>query len=204
MVRPRKFSAIYIKVVLLLSLAAIVSILLTNGGLVPAIAHSSGKRVLDIRVPGHLPIEVKLKKEKEKAVEDATNDKWLRDFELEVTNTGDKPIFFLSLMLIADDVMGPNGFGMGWGLHYVRGELGDLETKASADDVPIKPGETYVFSLADRLQDWERFRERENKPDAAKLILKFQILAFGDGTGFWTNDGVPSPRPLEQKSGNGR
>jgi hypothetical protein len=199
MVRPRKISAIYIKVVLLLSLAAIASILLTHGGLVPGIAQSSEKRVLDIRVPGHLPIKVKLKKEKEKGVEDAKNDKWLSDFELEVTNTGDKPIYFLSLLLVADDVPGSNGFGMAWGLYYGRGELGDIKTKASAEDVPIKPGESYVFSLADKLQNWERFRKRENKADAEKLILKFQILAFGDGTGFWTNDGVPFPRPLELK-----
>ena len=30
------------------------------------------------------------------------NEKWVREFELEVTNTGDKPIYFLFLDLIAD------------------------------------------------------------------------------------------------------
>jgi hypothetical protein len=66
-------------------------------------------------------------------------------------------------------------------------------TKASPDDVPIRPGETYVFSLADRLQNWERFRKGENKHDAVKLVLKFQILSFGDGTGFWGNNGMAVP-----------
>jgi hypothetical protein len=41
----------------------------------------------------------KLKKEKEESFKDLKNEKWLREFELEVTNTGDKPIYFLYIML---------------------------------------------------------------------------------------------------------
>jgi hypothetical protein len=95
--------------------------------------------------------------------------------------------------MAADGITAPDGNGMGWSLHYGRTQIGDIETKASSDDVPIKPGETYVFSLADRTRDWVRFRQREEKPDAKKLILHFQILSFGDGTGFWGNDGRAVP-----------
>lgn len=90
---------------------------------------------------------------------------------------------------------------MGFGIHYGRRELGSVETKASLDDVPIKPGETYVYSFSEvRVLNWERFRQRENKPDAKKLILYFQILSFGDATGFVGNNGLAVPRPPNERS----
>jgi hypothetical protein len=51
-------------------------------------ATSSEERELDNTVPKHLPIKVQIKKEKEKAFKDLKNEKWVRDFELEITNTG--------------------------------------------------------------------------------------------------------------------
>jgi hypothetical protein len=163
-------------------------------------APANEERVLENGLPKHLPIKVKIKRGKEKAFKDLKNEKWLRDFELEVTNTGDKPIYFLSLSITLPEITAPYMIApgenkMGFSLHYGRSQLGDIETKAWPEDIPIKPGETHVFSFPDRtLVDWERFRQRENKPDAKKLILKFQILSFGDGTGFWGNDGMAVPR----------
>jgi len=123
----------------------------------------------------------------------------LRDFELEVTNTGDKPIYVLHFVLTADGITAPDGNKMGWSLHYGRTELGDVVTKATEYDKPIKPGETYVFSLADDVENWERFKRTENKPDAKKLILHFQVLSFGDGTGFAGTTGMAWP-PAREKS----
>jgi hypothetical protein len=51
-----------------------------------------------------LPIKVKLRAEKEKAAKDVANDPWHRDLELEVKNTGDKPIYYLSLILEMPEV----------------------------------------------------------------------------------------------------
>jgi hypothetical protein len=162
---------------------------------------SKEERELKDTIPKHLPIKVKIKKEKEKAFKDLKNEKWLRDFELEVTNTGDKPIYLLHMLLILPEITAPDGVGMGFSLHYGRSQLVDIETKAGPDDVPIKPGETYVFRFSDlTVQSWERFRQRENKPDAKKLILHFQILSFGDGTGFVSTDGTPIPNPSNKTS----
>jgi hypothetical protein len=164
-----------------------------------AASSSKAERELVDTIPKHLPIKVKIKKEKEKAFKDLKNEKWVRDFELEVTNTGDKPIYFLSLLLDLPEITAPDGIGIAFSIHYGRKELGYIETKAGPDDVPIKPGETYVFSFPDRkLLDWERFRQRENKPDAKKLILLFQILSFGDGTGFVGNGGMAVPHAPDE------
>lgn len=201
---PQKISTTVAKIVLLFSLGSVAAIFLINGTLPPSSAQSSTDRQLEDKVPKHLPIKVKLKKEKEKAFRDLKNEKWTRDFELEVTNTGNKQIYFLSLLIVLPEITAPDGNNMGFSLHYGRSKLGDIETKAEADDIPIKPGETHVFSLrALEVEGWERFRQRENKPDAKKLILKFQILSFGDGTGFWGNDGMAVPHASDARTGLG-
>jgi hypothetical protein len=197
----RKTSSVVAKVVLLLSFTCLAAIFLINVTLAPGIAQSQEERELEDTIPKHLPIKVKIKKEKEKAFKDVKNEKWLRDFELEVTNTGDKPIYFLSLALSLPEIKAPDGIGIAFSLHYGRSQLGNIETKAGPDDVPIKPGETYVFSFPDIVVvSWDRFREREKKPDAKKLILHFQILSFGDGTGFWRTDGIAVPHAPDAQS----
>jgi hypothetical protein len=174
--------------------------------LVPGIAQSTEERELEDKIPKHLPIKVKIKKEKEKAFKDLNNEKWVRDFELEITNTGNKPIYYLSLLIVMPEIVAPWQIGpdvnkMGFSIHYGRRERYNTETKAEPDDVAIKPGETYVFTFSgDKQIDWERFRQRENKPDPKKLILYFQLLSFGDGTGFVGTNGIAVPRPPNEKS----
>jgi hypothetical protein len=111
----------------------------------------------------------------------------------------------LSLLVILPGITIPNGTDeMGFGFHFGRRELYDFEARAKPDDVAIKPGETYVFSLSEaKVQDWERFMQREHKPTAKKLILHFQLLSFGDGTGFWGNEGMAVPHPPNTKAGSG-
>lgn len=177
------------------------SILLMKGMITPSVAQSSEERELEDRIPKHLPIKVKIKKEKEKAVKDLKNEKWVRDFQLEITNTGNKPIYFLSFLLDLPGITAPDGRGMAFSIHYGRSRLGDIGNKAEPDDVPIQPGDTYIFSFPDSKQlSWEGWLKREKKPDAKKLILLFQILSFGDGTGFWGNEGLSVPRPPNEQS----
>jgi len=40
------------------------------------------ERVFENKIPGHLPIKVKLRAEKEKAAKDLANNRWHRDLEL--------------------------------------------------------------------------------------------------------------------------
>ena len=50
------------------------------------------ERQLEDSIPKHVPLKVKVKKEKEAGFKDLKNEQWAREFELEVTNTGTKPI----------------------------------------------------------------------------------------------------------------
>jgi hypothetical protein len=204
MSNPPQTSTIVGQLMLLLFLACLASIYLINGTLTQGIAQTT-ERELEDQVPKHLPIKLKIKKEKEKAIKDLKNEKWVRDFQLEVTNTGNKSIYFLSLLVDLPGVTAPDGTGIAFSVHYGRSELGSLETKAEPDDISIKPGETYVFSFPENKQlDWEHFRKRENQPDAKKLILRFQILSFGDGTGFVGSNGLAMPRAPDAKSNPSR
>ena len=99
------------------------------------------------KIPKHLPIKIKVKKEKEAKVKDLNNEDWLGDLELEVTNTGTKPIYFLDIDLFMPDVFAPNGLNIGTRLTYGREELIDFSEPLRSDDVPIKPGEVVVLSV---------------------------------------------------------
>jgi hypothetical protein len=181
------------------------SILLMKGMVTPSVAQSSEERELEDKVPKHLPIRVKIKKEKEKEFKDLKNEKWMRDLEVEVTNIGDKPIYFLDFHVSMPDIQAPNGTNMAFRLRYGNYELGNFDNRAGPDDIPIKPGETCILKAYDsNVRGWDLFRRNHNKPQPKKLILRFQVLSFGDGTGFESTVGLPIPEPPKAKSGLSR
>jgi len=195
-----KRATVLAKTVLLLSAVCLVSIFLINGTLGTGVAQSEEREFVDT-TPKHLPIKVKIKKEKEQAFKDLKNEKWVRDLEIEVTNTGDKPIYLLHFTLALPEVKDETGNNVGFVLHYGRAELGDIKTKAEPDDVPIKPGETYVFTITDgQVLGWESYMKKHNKPLPKKVVLEFGTISFGDGTGFWATDGIPYPNPSKEES----
>src|SRR4051812_13803788 len=75
------------------------------------------REVVD-KIPKHLPIKIKIKKEKEEKVKDLSNDGWLGDLEVEVTNTGTKPIYYLDIILFLPDDFALSGVNLGCTLKY--------------------------------------------------------------------------------------
>lgn len=198
---PQKTPAALRKRLLIFFIIFLACVLLLKGLSGPSVAQSNEERELEDKIPKHLPIKVKVKKEKEKSFKDLKNDKWMRDLEVEVTNIGDKPIYFLYFVVTLDGITAPNGTNVSFPLMYGRSELGSIENKAEADDIPIKPGETHVFKAYEsNVRGWDSFRKNHNKPQPNKLIFKFQVLSFGDGTGFESTGGIPFPEPRKEKS----
>ena len=140
-----KASTLLAKFLLLLFVLIIAGIFLMKGPLTTGISRGQGERVFENEIPENAPIKIKIKKEKEKSFKDLKDETWVREFELELTNTGDKPIYFLFLDLITDVTVG--GDPLVFSLVYGRAELGDIISKARPDDVPIKPGETHIFKI---------------------------------------------------------
>ena len=146
-------------------------------------------------VPGHLPIKVKFK--------NLEKESWVDDFELEVTNISDKPIYLLEFFLVMPDIKSPAGHDTGFSLRYGRGQLIDYKSSLQSEDVPIKPGESYPFKIPEtEAKGWKKYKARENKPEPQRLELIFVQINFGDGTGFSGTDGRPVPN-LNRQSRNG-
>jgi hypothetical protein len=157
---------------------------------------SPQERVWENRVPKHLPIKVKVKNH--------NNEKWYEDVEVEVTNTGDKPIYYLMIVLFFGDVTMENGIGIGFPLKYGRRELSRIDNRATPEDVPIRPEETYVFKSHEGLaKGWDGFRAKHNMRHPRRIGIRFEILNFGDNTGFMGRDGgfIPQPRAANAPAG---
>lgn len=137
---------------------------------------------IGIGVPAHLPLKVKVK--------NLNSQTWVHDLEVEVTNTSDKPIYFLGFYLTLPGIKGLLGNTVGFSLTYGRAELMDFWGPLKSDDVPIKPGEKYVFKIPEgSANGWDYLREKEGRPEPTNLKLVFQELNFGDGTGYADTNG---------------
>jgi hypothetical protein len=159
------------------------------------------ERELEDNIPKHLPLKIKVKNLK--------SEKWAREFALEITNTSDKPIYFLDINISLPDVITENNRNLGFPLRYGRGALISFAVPLEPDDVPIKPGETYTLQIPKQLQlGWERFVARRgiSKDEPKKIKFIFQFLNFGDGTGYRFPSGIPfdiHKRRRELQKGNG-
>ncbi|HEU4510032.1 MAG TPA: hypothetical protein VFR78_17490 [Pyrinomonadaceae bacterium] len=175
-----------------LTVALVVFVL---GGLAMSSRHPSTsaaaqeERVFENKVPNHIPIKIRIKKEKEESFKDLKNEKWLREFEVEITNTGDKPIYFLYLVM-GTNVKVDNGMEMVYPLTYGRKELGSIVTKATDDDVPIQPGDTISLNIGE-VPLWEKGVREKQWPQSTKMTATIQVLSFGDGTGYFGTQPYP-------------
>jgi biopolymer transport protein ExbD len=147
-------------------------------------AASTQQRELEDRIPKHLPIKVK--------VNNLNNEKWEHDLEVEVKNESDKPIYYLDMFLSMNEVKSPAGHEIGFTLRYGRIELIEFDAPLEPTDVPIQPGATYVFKLAEKnVKGWESYKKKVNI-EPRKFQLIFAYLSFGDGTGFIGTGGEPA------------
>ena len=136
---------------------------------------------------------MKLTKEKEKTWKNLKNENWARDFEVEVTNTGDKPIYTFGFILYFD-VPNDNQDYFRADIVYGRSEISRIGSKPTADDIPLKPGESRILTLQPLDVSWlERGRREKGWRLPTKVKIKVAGLNFGDGTGFVLDQPVPRP-----------
>ena len=118
-----------------------------------------------------------------------------------MTNTGDRPIYYLDIEMDTDVSLG--GPSIVFPLRYGRPELGDIVTKANSDDVPIKPGEIVILTSG-QATTWERAVREWSLPQPTKFTAIFQVLSFGDGTGYWDTQLYPPPGRRKAATNNNR
>ncbi len=191
-IEDRRFTSL--KVLLLLAIFTIASVGFCFKIFAPSFAKNDEEREIEDKIPKHLPLKVKLKQEKEAKIKDIKNEQWISDFELEVTNTSEKPIYFLSMYLLFPEFV-ENGGIRGIPLRYGRMDFIKSATRPLPDDIPIKPGETHTFKIPDQDQEaWSVHKAAGLAPNHRKFRFIFSGLSFGDGTGFVGTTGLPYPR----------
>jgi hypothetical protein len=141
-------------------------------------------------VPPHLPLKIKVK--------NVNSKKWAHDIEVEVTNTSKRPIYFLDFYITLPEVRGSTGHKIGFWLKYGRAELVDFTIPIQPEDVPLNPGEKYTFKIPQSsAKGWDYIKDKEGKPEPKQILLEFQGLNFGDGTGF--SDAGATPVNIHRK-----
>jgi len=181
--------------VILSVLTAICCIVVTLGLGQSATTTQAAKRSFENKIPPHVPLKIKIKKEKEDKALDLNNKNWVRDIEIEVTNTSDKPIYFLSMFVEMPDLPQDRpGVIKVFLLSYGRGDFIEQNTKPIPDDIPIEPKATFTFVLNENeIVGYEKWRTRNNSKDPLKLEIWLNQLSYGDGTGFTTLGALPFP-----------
>jgi hypothetical protein len=160
------------------------------------------REVVD-KIPKHLPIKVKVKKPEK--LKDAKNEDWLDDMEVEITNTGTKPIYYLHMRLDMPDVLGPNGIMYGFTYRFGRNDLVAWEEPVRPDDVPLRPGETITLNPpANHIEGWKGARKEGRVKNPKKIEFVFGEINFGDGTGFAGRNGTPMPVKRQRSSNDPR
>jgi hypothetical protein len=163
-------------------------------------AQSGGQkeeREVVYKIAKHLPIKVKVRKQER--LKDAENEDWLGELEVEVTNTGTKPIYYLNMSVYLPDVFAPSGLNNAFRLKYGRDALFSLKEPVRSDDVPIHPGGVVVLrAYENSVEAWRLLRARGERTNPKKIEFRFNDLNFGDGTGFLGGVGKPMPEVKER------
>jgi hypothetical protein len=151
-------------------------------------AQERGERIVN-KVPTHLPVEIEIR----------NNDleSKLENTKIKVTNVGTRPIYFLLFALrTTDDFPKVDGHkaGLGTELGFGARHLRSVNKLATSDDASLKPGDSTIFDIDEKdVKGLESLLHRKGITDPPRLDLIFQILSFGDGTGFMTTGGTKFP-----------
>lgn len=157
-----------------------------------AFTQSDNERKANVHAFTRMPLAVKEIRNLQK------EGNFLRDLEIEVKNVSRSPIYFISVLIEFPNMPAPtptprpdNGFvpaaTTGFTVTYGAERLMDTTQLAGPDDVPLKPGETYVFKIPEaRVVGFEHMnREMNLTPQAWKRVeVSFNIISLGDGTGY--------------------
>lgn len=137
-------------------------------------AHGQLKEIKN-EIKKNVPLEIEFKNHDTK--------EWVRDLEIKVRNTGQKPIHYLWLILYLD-TKDPKGNFKAYSFKFGRSSLYSTEAVAKDGDPAIFPGESHIFKVeTSSVKAWNILKTREDYDHARKGALSLGFLNFGDGTG---------------------
>lgn len=126
-----------------------------------------------------------------------------QDFEVEVKNISNKPIYYIYINATLPETGAPP---MGFHLCYGRRELANFQLAEDRGapilpeegDIPILPGESALLLVTPPFRQDMVPRFKDNDAEYAwatrRVSMAFQRLSFGDGTGYETSHPYPFKR----------
>ena len=111
------------------------------------------------------------------------SDTWPNDLEIEIENVSSKPIYFINAVLEFPDDPAPNGSS---GIKFKFGKLENMDIAriAEPDDEHVDPGKTLVLTVSQIYRKGLTARQQKAPRNFKKLDFRFEIISFGDGTGY--------------------
>ncbi len=156
------------------------------------------EKVFEDQVPIHLPLKIE--------VQDLDAENLLDNVTVKVTNTSTKPIYYLNLGILIPDVMSTKGHPYGFPLTYGEVDTGPIDYLARPGDVPLLPGESVELKIPVKgVRGFNQDTAGRNirQSDLRRVFLLFQVLSFGDGTGFAGSGGGAIPNLKADYTGGG-
>jgi hypothetical protein len=119
-------------------------------------------------------------------------DDWVEKLEVEIKNISDKPIYYIRVAIIVDEIKpAPNFYPLNFVYRFGNSRHINLGSLAEPEDESIKPGESLVIKIPqDQVEGWNRWKAEQNFPPVTKVQFYFELVNFGDGTGYF--GGEPS------------
>jgi len=116
-------------------------------------------------------------------VKNLQSETWPNDLEIEVENVSKKPIYFINAVLEFPDDPAPNGSS---GIKFKFGKLENMDIVRIAlpEDEHVDPGKTIVLTVSDIFRKGLLARQQNAPHNFKKLDFWFEIISFGDGTGY--------------------
>jgi hypothetical protein len=127
------------------------------------------------------------------SVRNLDTEDWLKEMEIEIENTSNRPVYYVQLVISFPDVSKRREVdgvprGLVTTVQYGRKEFsmhpGEL---AKAEDIPIQPGEKVILKLApEHYEGLKRHLSQHNLPESVVKRLRVRVdeLSFGDGSGY--------------------
>ncbi len=131
---------------------------------------------IENRIPKNVPLKVEFK--------NYESENWIRDLDIVVTNTGEKPVHFLFLSLTLD-VKAEDGNVRGFALLFGNGDLYSTEAEAKMGDPSIAPDTNFIFKINEKSAlAWDLRKAKGNFLEPQKGFLGLGWISYGDGSGF--------------------
>lgn len=164
--------------VLKLLLICASSIFLIKGALMLSTAQSTSGEERKFKSKDFRDMPLRVRK-----VKGLQSETWPNDLEIEIENISSKPIYFINAVLEFPDDPAPNGSS---GIKFKFGKLEnmDIARLAQPEDEHVDPGRTVVFTVSQVYRKGLMVRQQKTPHNFKKLDFWFEIVSFGDGTGY--------------------